>query len=360
MDVLQLKDYCLSIDNKKVILIMSESACRRFKFEEVVELMQKRYSFLWISDIVTYPNQKTLLMGNNRVKDFNAEVIIAIGGGSTIDFAKALKALYGESVESIDEVTDILIHKVSAIRKRELEIIAVPTTAGTGAELTKWATIWDLENNYKYSIDLDGLKPDKAIIVPELTVMADEKLSISTGLDALSHAVEAYWSKKTSVLVRQLAKQSIALILQNLHKIINEPKNLKYRENQCLASILAGLAFSMTRTTACHSISYPLTMKHNIAHGTAVAMTLAQVAEFNRNKIIDSEELFSLFRPFGGMSSYLEQLCKGRICLRLSGYGIKRHELDSIAESSFTVGRMDNNPVNINKEDVRMILEKIF
>lgn len=355
----QLKEACLHFAYKKLVLVMSKQACVRYGLERFVKDLESRYELLWLGESVSYPTQKTLKEGLDALKGFEPEAILAIGGGSAIDYAKGMKAFYDSTeYQTVETITEFLQKK--EIRSNPIDIIAVPTTAGTGAEVTKWATIWDCEGKCKYSIDKEELKPDKAFIVPEFTARADGELTITTGLDAMAHAMESYWSKKTSPLVRRLAISSVSITVEYLERIIKEPENISLREKQCLASVLSGLAFSMTRTTACHSISYPLTMQYQIPHGTAVAMTLAQVAEKNSGSFPEAEDLFALFAGCGGIRNYLEQVCGETVSLRLRDYGIARDKLPLIAQSAFTLGRMDNNPVDFNRQDVVEILEKTF
>lgn len=374
-----IQQLCSSMEGKKVVLVMSKTAAVRHQWEDTIRQLQTGCDLLWIEENVAYPTQQTLLMGIEKVREFEADVILAIGGGSSIDFAKGLKAFWGVRREwfqeyfsqenasqgndvqeqfFLEKITEYLSKKKIDIGKG-VEIIAVPTTAGTGSELTQWATIWDYQKNCKYSLDHPALKPDQALILPELTIKADIPLTIATGLDSLSHAVEAYWSKKTNPLVRSLACQSIKTTVTYLSGILRDPENLIYREKQCLASVLSGLAFSATRTTACHSISYSLTMDYHIPHGIAVAMTLAQVAERNRGAYLE-EELLDCFRPYRSIGEYLRTVCGGRVSLCLKDYGVKQEDIPVIAGKSFTLGRMDNNPVELTLQDVEEILKEIL
>lgn len=353
----QLQEWCGALEYNKIVLVMSESAGIRYNLANLAELLGEKREVVWMKESVTYPTQETLLNGIAYLREFEPEAILAIGGGSAIDFAKAMKVFWGlKEIDTIDDVTEVL-KKKRQNGANDIDIIAVPTTAGTGAEVTQWATIWDYCNRCKYSLDMSALKPDVAIIVPELTVGTSRELTISTGLDSLAHAMEAYWSKKTNPLVRQLARTSIELTIQYLKKIVEEPYCVAWREKQCLAAVLSGLAFSMTRTTACHSISYPLTMHEQIPHGIAVAMTLAQVAEYNSGSYPEEEMLMELFSPYGGIRGYLEGICGDTVSLRLRDYGIAEENIKDIVEASFTLGRMDNNPREVSKECVEKFLK---
>lgn len=355
----QWKKSCLEFSYGKLILILSEQACKRYQLETFVEELGKKYDVCWIKESVSYPTQSMLKAGLDRLNNFTPDAILAVGGGSAIDYAKGIKAFYNPNeVMTVEKITKLLQKK--EILKNQIDIIAVPTTAGTGAEVTKWATIWDDDKKCKYSIDQDALKPDKAYVIPELVAKADKKLTITTGLDSMAHAMESYWSKKSSPLVRALAKESIQLTIEYLEQIVKNPDDIALREKQCVASVLSGLAFSMTRTTACHSISYPLTMKYQIPHGVAVAMTLSQVAMRNREHFKEAEELFALFEKCGGIRSYLERVCGETVSLRLQDYQILRQDIPEIVKSSFTLGRMDNNPVELDAENVIEILESTF
>lgn len=358
MSKAELQEWCESLKYNKLVLVMSESAAGRYNLADLAETLEEKREVVWMKESVTYPTQETVLKGINRLREFEPEAILTIGGGSAIDFAKAMKVFYGlQNIDTIEDVTEVL-EKKRQYRTNDIDIIAVPTTAGTGAEVTQWATIWDCDNRCKYSLDKSTLKPDVAIIVPELTVGTNAELTISTGLDSLAHAIEAYWSKKTSLLVRQLAKASIELTMQYLEKILEEPDCIAWREKQSLAAVLSGLAFSMTRTTACHSISYPLTMHYRVPHGIATAMTLAQVAEHNKGSYSEDTELMELFGSYGGLRGYLEEVCGNSVSLRLRDYGIAAENIKDIVEASFTLGRMDNNPKEVCKECVEEFLQR--
>ena len=284
-----------------------------------------------------------------------------------IDHAKTISALYRghhhnqESlVASSDDLLDY-IQKKSYLHREDapLPIIAVPTTAGTGSEVTQWATIWDSALPKKHSIEASYLLPEEVWIVPELTHTLPPKLTLSTGLDAVCHAAEAYWAKPSTPLVKELSIRSLQLITENLHAAMESPNDPIPRKNMVVGALLAGLAFGQTRTTACHSISYPLTSMYQVDHGFACALTLAQVAEINAGTV-DLSSLFGVFAPYGGLRQWLDYVCVDIVKLRLSDFGITESEIDSIVDHAFTGGRMDNNPVDLSRQDVKAILEGII
>ena len=165
-------------------------------------------------------------------------------------------------------------------------------------------------------------------------------------------------AKATNAMVKELSKSAIKLIVEFLPKVLNEPTNLYYRKKMFLGSLFSGLAFSNTRTTACHSISYPLTMKFNVEHGLACIMSLPQVLEINKEKIEEVKELYEVLKieQSSDLQKWLDNISNGIVDLKLSSFGIEEKDIEELANMSFTLGRMDNNPVAIDKDNVKLIL----
>jgi alcohol dehydrogenase class IV len=352
-----------NMKDKNLLIILSQSMEERFQLRELLSILYKNNSVVRIDVVKANPNEndvKTAL--STQVNDF--DTIIALGGGSAIDLAKAMIALHYLNKEHLntEDIIRAIKSKDYINYQKHVQFIAIPTSAGTGSEVTSWSTIWKSDNTEKMSVDAPWLAPGYAFIIPELTSTMPKRLTLSTGLDALTHATESYWSRKSSEISRELSKIAIRHIVEYLPKVLNEPNNLDYRKKMCIGSLFAGLAFANTRTTACHSISYPLTMLYGIEHGFAVAITLVEVMKFNQHNIIELNELLRAF----GVSSIidiqllLDNLCDGVQPLRLKELGINKAEIDKIVGMSFTAGRMDNNPVDIYKNDVRTILEDCY
>ena len=364
------------MDVKNIVLVMSESAAHRWNMDNFINGLKRKCksklkgNFMWIKSIATNPTQKDIFNALDQIGDVPVDAIFAFGGGSAIDLAKGISVFHSSNY-SIEEITQSIKSKDYRDASEFVDIIAIPSTAGTGSEITQWATIWDKDKSGKFSIDAPELKPKLAIIVPELTLTLPNDLTLSTGLDAMSHAMEAYWSKYTTPLVQDLAYRAVELIVENLKRAVMEPQNLVVRERLCRASLLAGLAFSQTRTTACHSISYPLTMLYDIPHGFAVALTLEAVAKINRGNFPNDNELFKLFsmevkgkytniESNIGIMKWIDDTCEGIIDLRLSNFGITKEDIPHIVDRAFTGGRMDNNPVELDQDDVKKILMSVF
>ena len=287
------------------------------------------------------------------------DLIIAVGGGSSIDLAKAVSALYEYKNE---DVLDLLKSKEYLENSNPIPFIAVPTTAGTGSECTKWATIWDFDNFKKYSADADFLYPKESWLVPELTRTMNEKMTLATGLDALAHAMESYWSRPSNSYTRVLARNSINIIQKYLPLVLKDLDNLEYRKQMLMGSFFAGLAFSNTRTTACHSISYPLTMLFNINHGFAAAVTLYEVLYRNWDYLKEKDLFLKAFEAndLDEIKDWFDNVTNDVQDLKLSSFNIKKEDIPRIVELATTGGRMDNNPINFNEEEIEDILNSVF
>jgi alcohol dehydrogenase class IV len=363
------EEFCESmlkeLKGKNILLFMTSSSAKRLSLESWITNLRVASSLIWINKITSNPTYIDVYEALSIIKGKKPEAVIAIGGGSTIDMAKACVGLnYLSEKEELkkNDVLECIKTKEYLDNPTNIPIFAIPTTAGTGSEVTRWATVWDLEGGAKYSVDAPYLYPKKAYIIPEYTVSMPKRLTLSTGLDALCQAVEAYWAKATNPMVKELSKVAIRLIVEYLPKVIEDTTNLYYREKVFLGSLFSGMAFSNTRTTACHSISYPLTMKFGIEHGLACIISLPKVMEINLPAIAEVEELFKALgvKNTGELQNWLDALTGDIVDLRLSSFGIEGNDIEELVNMSFTLGRMDNNPIPITKDDVKKILESIM
>lgn len=352
------------LKGQKVLLIMTSSTLNRLSLDKWITALKQSSTVKWIERIPSNPTHLDVYNTVSLLNGYLPDLVLAIGGGSTIDLAKSCvglnylsqqNRLTKEGVKQGIKTKEYLKYPV------DIPIYATPTTAGTGSEVTRWATVWDAEGEAKYSIEAPHLCPKRAYIIPEFTRSMPKRLTLSTGLDALSQAVEAYWAKSSNPMVKELAKTALRLLVAYLPQTLSEPLNLANREKVCLGSLFSGLAFSNTRTTACHSISYPLTMKFGIEHGLACALSLAKVMELNL-PAIEADELFAALRVASAeeLQAWLEQISSDLVELRLSYFGIQAKDLPELVDMSFTLGRMDNNPVVITPEQVKKILTSIL
>lgn len=201
------------------------------------------------------------------------EVIVAFGGGSVIDSAKALAVSNGDFAN----VQDFLEGRAGADAVKAMPIIAVPTTFGTGSEVTSWATIWDTDARKKYSLNRPDLYPEHAILDPATSLGVPHGLTLATGLDTLSHALESIWNVNANPISANHAVFAATELLDTLPRLLDDLGNLELRTRVARASLFAGLAFSNTKTALAHSLSYYLTLHHGTVHGIACSFSLPAV-----------------------------------------------------------------------------------
>jgi alcohol dehydrogenase len=228
-----------------------------------------------IDNITPNPDFTTLTESCARFADLPNEdsVLLALGGGSVIDAAKVLAA----GRRGFDPVRRYLETGSGKDDLSSIPIIAVPTTAGTGSEVTSWAAVWDTKSGRKYSLARPELYPTHAVVDPELTLGMPRELTVSTGLDALSHALESLWNRNANPVSTNHAVFAATELIDTLPRLANDLANPGLRARVARAALCAGLAFSNTRTALAHSVSYPITLKYGIAHGIACSFSLAMV-----------------------------------------------------------------------------------
>jgi phosphonate metabolism-associated iron-containing alcohol dehydrogenase len=201
------------------------------------------------------------------------EVTVALGGGSVIDSAKVFAAAGGD----FSRVLRFLRTGDGAEALTTTPLIAVPTTAGTGSEVTSWATVWESATGKKYSLSRPSLYPRHAVIDPTLMLGKPRQLTVITGLDALSHALESLWNVNANPVSKTYAVAAAREIVAVLPALVDDLANLDLRARIATAALLAGLAFSNTKTAIAHSVSYPITLRHNVPHGIACSFSLPMI-----------------------------------------------------------------------------------
>ena len=305
------------------------------------------------------PTVEQLYDAYRETRDFAPEVVVAVGGGSILDVGKSLCCLYGREIPDVDALRDLIVHK--AYGRPAARWIGIPTTAGTGSETTCWATIWDPEQDAKRSVECQENYAWAALVDPELAAGMPLKLAVSSALDAVAHAVESYWAKGSNCVSRALALEAIRTVMGSMEDLLAGKREA--HDAMARGSMLAGLAFSNTKTTACHSISYPLTMHYGIPHGVAVSILLSPVLQLNAPVLDDPEPLMVALGTADAAelgSRICSYLTRSGQAASLQAWGAKREELPHMAELGITKGRADNNPAPLDPATILSILEQIY
>ena len=298
-------------------------------------------------------------------RSYQPDVIVGVGGGSVLDVAKLTAALM---------VSDQTIHDVIGIGKlegRRTRLICLPTTSGTGSEVSPNAILLDTRDDLKKGVISPHLVPDATYVDPELTVTVPPRVTAETGIDALTHCIEAYANLNSHPIVDMFALEGIRLISSSLARAVENGLDMEARANVSLGSMYGGICLGPVNTTAVHALSYPLGGKHHIAHGLSNALLLPHVMEFN---LVDMPDRYAdIAIALGaegtgarvdvakaGVEKVNELLRRCHIPSRLSELNIPRGGFEEMASSALTVTRLlKNNPRKLTKADVLAIYEKV-
>ena len=218
--------------------------------------------------------------GLEQFKAFGGDIMLAVGGGSAMDTAKAIGIVEANGGHILD-YEFFLDGMKKEVSNRKKPLIAVPTTAGTGSEVTIWSVITDPKRNYKFSVGHLYMAPDLALVDPQLTVSVPASLTAATGMDALTHAIEGYVSKSASPQTDALAIKAIKLIADNLRQAYANGDNVKARDGMMMGSLMAGMSFGSASVGSVHAMAHTLGGLFDTPHGVANAILLPYVREYN-------------------------------------------------------------------------------
>lgn len=270
----ELKHLIESYSANKIFLVSGKGSFELSGAKEFIELATKGKSIVRFSDFEQNPKYEQAVKGKKLFLDSNCDIIIAIGGGSVMDMAKLINVFAANpELDGLEIVKDS-----SIIQNNGITLIALPTTAGTGSEATHFAVVY--HDNKKYSVAHLSLLPKVAGLNSELTLSQPKYLTACAGLDALSQAIESYWSVNANEESQQYAEEAMVLLIQNLEKAVNHP-GMFNRKQVMYGAFLAGKAINISKTTAAHAVSYAFTTYYAIPHGHAVFLTLPEFIEYN-------------------------------------------------------------------------------
>ena len=316
--------------------------------------------------VVPEPPARCVDEGVKMIREGKCDIVIGVGGGSSLDVAKAVALMATNPGNVVDYAG------IDRVPKPGLPKILIPTTAGTGSEASRSLVVTD-ENNVKRSIASSFGISDVAILDPMLTLSMPPPVTANTGMDALVHAIESYVSATTTPFAEILAIEAIRLIARNLPLAYSKGSHLTARYNMLLAASLAGLAFASSRLGIVHGLAYVIDTEYHLPHGRANAIMLPHVMEFNKtgNLAKFGRIAQAMGEPVGGLSPYeaadksvqavKNLLAALQVPYRLSQYGIPKDDLPKLVEGGMKQARLFvPNPRDVTEEDLRRIYERAF
>ncbi|WDV44566.1 iron-containing alcohol dehydrogenase [Clostridiaceae bacterium M8S5] len=317
-----------------------------------------KHNVLIFDEVMPNPTDTMIESCVNTYKDQNIDLIIAVGGGSAIDSSKAINVLLSNSGQISD------YEGMNKVKNETLPLIAIPTTAGTASEVTGVSVITDTKRKVKMVIGGINVNADFAIVDPTLTLGLPPSITASTGMDALTHALESYVSKFATVFTDTCALRAIELISNNIEEAVHNGKNIVARENMINASVLAGFAFNCAVLGLVHGIAHPLGAHFNVPHGIANAIMLPYVVEYNAPFMGSKLENIGKAMNIDGditaekVVAKIKELNDNIKIPSLSDTGVKESDIDLIADATMKEPSLFMNPREVKIEEVKDILLK--
>ncbi len=359
--LLKLGDLILKSGCRKPFIISGKILTKLGVVERVVKLIEKAgYTTELFNEVEANPSIETVEKATNAFKESGADCIIALGGGSPMDVAKAVGvvAVYGGSIKDYEGG--------GKVPGKITPIIAIPTTAGTGSEVTAFTVITDHNRNYKLTVFSYELIPQYALLDPELIMSLPKSVAAATGIDALVHAIEAYLSKAASPFSDSMAEKAMELIGSSIRSFVVDRDNKEAASAMLTGSMFAGLAFAWARLGNVHAMAHPLGGFFDVPHGVANAILLPFVMEFNaltdegRYKkiygcLIPGKTIPEDFTPDLLVNELKDLTAALGIPKNLREVGVMEDRISAMAEDAMKSGNIAVNPRETTIEDIKAL-----
>ncbi|MFL0801846.1 MAG: phosphonoacetaldehyde reductase [Agarilytica sp.] len=340
------------LDPQSVMVFRGKQSYKNSQYRDVFESCLKHYSVHYFSDYRANPTVEDIEHARHALQQCQPDLVIAIGGGSVMDTAKLARFFDAQSFSPTETPSITIVSPRS-------QLWCIPTTSGTGSESTQFATYYI--GHTKHSLDHDSCLPNTKILDVLCVQNLPKELALTTGLDSLCHALESLWAKRATKASQTKALIALGSILQNLVPRIEQPNT-----SNCLAMLeaasLAGEAIQISRTTAAHAISYPLTSIYNIPHGLAAAMTIRQLLAFNTpalNSSLQKQVCQALaLNNFSQLDDQLANLfTRLKVKTSLQQFGIDPTEAKENILPHVSQQRLANNPRPLTVNNIVALLE---
>lgn len=360
--VKELDRHVKALGGAKALIVADPGVLSAGVAERVAEPLRKSgIPYAFFSDIEADPDIASVEKGLDTARQEGCDLVIGVGGGSSLDTAKAIGIMLTNGGHIRDYVG------IGKVTRPGVPVIAVPTTAGTGSEVTIWSVLSDKKEKIKLSVGSPYNCPKLALCDPELTVTLPPSVTAATGMDALTHALESYVNKATQPISEGLAVQAMKLIAKSLRLAVVQGENVEARSDMLMASLIAAMAFNSTRLGLAHALALPLGAHFKIPHGTVNAILLPEVMAFNIiGNPVKFKEISGIFGERTEGLSEREGAERSVAAIRrlkndvgitqtLSDYGLEEGHLTFIAEEAMLSGNVPVNPRKPTLDDLKNI-----
>jgi alcohol dehydrogenase len=360
-----LSDEMKTFGGKRPIIVTDKGVRNAGILDKVTSILDKDgIKYIVYDGVEANPKDVNAEEGARIAREFSSDSIIAVGGGSPIDCAKSVGVLLAHNADKIKKYEG----KTAATEPLPL-LITIPTTSGTGSELTFSSVITDTANNYKMTVKSQYTAAKVAICDPELTLSLPSHITASTGMDALTHAIEAYTATCAEPISDAVALYAVELIYNNLLTAVNEGSNLEARSAMLLGSMLAGIAFSHSDVASVHCVAESLGGVYDLPHGVCNAIFLPYVMDYNMSFCL--ERYARIAKAMGieyatiedGAKKAVNAVKKLAVDVKLplfSRLSVNQSDFEMLAEMSVKNISTESNPRPMSKEDYMVVIENAF
>jgi len=346
------------VRNLDVLVICSAQMLERINLDKTLRGFIDLPNLQFEHNFASNPSLTDMSRIAKKYSSKKIDLVLGIGGGSSMDVAKITSVTIPAMSNEI-HLSELLDNTGLFDKFKTLEVIQVPTTAGTGSEVTPFATVWDYDNKIKKSLSHPSMFAKQAIVDSDFLHNIPLHISFSTGLDALNQAFESLWNINANVITRSLSIKAVVNCLNSLVLLDELKTNQEVAKNIATGSLLAGLSISHTRTAICHSISYPLTLEFGLPHGLACGFSMHEVYKFNEDHIKD--DIVSIEEQLDGKKilDIIDIIFKKFEFYKLVGQYIQNTDrVLELLPQMITPGRADNNIRMFDELDLKNIVKK--
>ncbi len=362
----QAGQWCAQLGSKALLVTGCGSLHRSGWLDEIISnLGAHGVATTVFAGVKPEPSVNTVQIGRSRLWEAGCDLVVAAGGGSSLDVGKAIGALAGESGDAAE------YHRGRQITKPGVPIVAVPTTSGTGSEVTPNAVLIDQERGVKASLRGDGLIPKVAIVDPQLTLTLPPAATAFAGIDAFTQALEGFTSTGANLVTDKFTAEALVHLAGAIRTVYRDGDNLPAREHMSLGSLLAGIGFASSRLGLVHGLAHPVGIISGQPHGRVCGLLLPHVIDFNREaaqeKYAQAARLIGVTNDSDNeaaalaLRDWVTELVKElRIGQSLSDLGISKDDVEAMIAPALASSSTKHNPRKVTEPDLRRFLEQIL
>lgn len=367
--ILRFPHHVAQLGAKRLLLVTGKRSFEESGAAWIVPALERCAKVHRWSEFAPNTDSADLIVGLEQMRSFQPDMVVGIGGGSALDMAKLLVAF--EGVPPVEVLGQIRAGFKAGKRRPHLAL--VPTTSGSGAEATHFAVVY--VGDQKHSIGGEGMRPDAIVLDPTLTLSGSAYQRATSGIDAISQAIESLWASGATPRSRHFARAAVRVLVPSIETFVNQPDDESARA-MAIGSHLAGRAIDISRTTAAHALSYGITKGYGISHGHAVALTLGGFIELNANAqpedlapnvdatnhSVAISHIMNALDASSGIEAHQrfdQLLVQLGLNPSLTGAGIRDENARRALTSTVNVERLSNNPVQLAANDLNDLLKSL-